>query len=75
MKRWWFDLEIVDGVAVHPLAGTNERDLEPGREKQVAPAQRIAIYPPDLQPAGGTTLSTVVPLDRTAALEAASKSQ
>ena len=26
-KRWWSDLEMIDGVACEPLAGTNERDL------------------------------------------------
>jgi ferredoxin len=71
VKRWWLDLEIVDGVAVAPRAGTNERDLEPGREQRLAPAQKIAIFPPALQPAGGTTLGTVVPLDRAAGLAAA----
>jgi hypothetical protein len=71
VKRWWLDLEIVDGVAVAPRAGTNERDLEPGREQRLAPAQKIAIFPPVLQPAGGTTLGTVVPLDRAAGLAAA----
>ena len=28
LKRWWQDLEIIDGVAVTPK-GTNERDLNP----------------------------------------------
>jgi ferredoxin len=71
VKRWWFDLEIVDGVAVHPLQGSNERDLEPGHEERQASVQKIAIYPPALQPPGGTTIATVVPLDRAAGLEAA----
>ncbi len=26
-KRWWLDLEIVDGAARTPVSGTNERDL------------------------------------------------
>jgi ferredoxin len=69
-KRWWFDLEMVDGVAVAPAAGANERDLSPGREGKLAAAQKIAVFPPALQPAGGTTLQTVVPLDRAAGLAA-----
>jgi reductive dehalogenase len=32
MKRWWFDLEVIDGVAVTPPGGTNERDLNIGRD-------------------------------------------
>jgi ferredoxin len=70
VKRWWFDLEIVDGVAVAPRAGTNKRDLDPGREAKLAVAQRLAFFPPALQPAGGTPLGTVVPLDRPAGLAA-----
>lgn len=71
VKRWWFDLEMVDGVAVAPAAGSNERDLSPGREGKLAAGQKIAVFPPALQPAGGTTLQTVVPLDRSAGLAAA----
>jgi ferredoxin len=70
VKRWWFDLEIVDGVAVNPRAGTNERDLDLGREAKLAAGQRLAFFPPTLQPAGGTTMATVVPVDRPAGLAA-----
>ena len=69
-KRWWFDLEVIDGAAVAPPAGTNERDLSPGRDEKLARAQKLAFYPPDLQPAGGTTLSQLVPLDRAAGIKA-----
>jgi ferredoxin len=70
VKRWWFDLEIVDGVAVKPRAGTNERDLDLGREAKLAAGQKLAFFPPALQPAGGTTIGSVVPLDRLAGLAA-----
>jgi ferredoxin len=69
VKRWWFDLEIVDGVAVRPQ-GTNERDLSPGREEKLARTQKLAFFPPELQPKGGTTLKDVVPIDRAAGLAA-----
>ncbi|HEX5093412.1 MAG TPA: reductive dehalogenase domain-containing protein [Burkholderiales bacterium] len=69
VKRWWFDLEIVDGAAVKPAAA-NERDLSPGREAKLAPAQKLAFFPPGLQPRGGTTLQEVVPIDREAGLAA-----
>lgn len=68
-KRWWFDLEIVDGVAVRP-AGVNERDLSPGRAEKLAKSQKLAFFPPQLQPPGGTTLETTVPIDRAAGLAA-----
>ncbi len=70
VKRWWWDLEIVDGVAVVPRAGVNERDLSPGREGKLAAAQKLACFPPVLQPASGTTLQQPVPLDRLAGLAA-----
>jgi len=68
-KRWWFDLEIVDGVAVKPAAA-NERDLDFGRAEKLAKAQKLAFFPPELQPRGGTTLKEVVPIDREAGLAA-----
>jgi len=69
VKRWWFDLEIVDKVAVRPK-GANERDLDLGRTEKLAKSQKLAFFPPELQPAGGTTLKTVVPIDRQAGLAA-----
>lgn len=69
VKRWWFDLEIVDGVAVKPAAA-NERDLSPGREEKLAKTQKLAFFPPELQPKGGTTLKEAVPIDREAGLAA-----
>lgn len=69
VKRWWFDLEIVDGAVVKPK-GVNERDLSPGRDEKLAKAQKLAFFPPVLQPAGGTTLKEAVPIDRAAGLAA-----
>ena len=65
-----FDLEIVDGVAVAPIAGVNERDLDLNRKDKLAAGQRLAFFPPELQPAGGTTMQTVVPVERQAGLAA-----
>ena len=69
VKRWWFDLEIVGKVAVKPK-GVNERDLDLSRTEKLARTQKLAFFPPQLQPPGGTTLHTTVPLDRTAGLAA-----
>ncbi|MEO8202631.1 MAG: reductive dehalogenase domain-containing protein [Betaproteobacteria bacterium] len=68
-KRWWFDLEIIDGVAVKPK-GANERDLAPGRDEKLARTQKLAFFPPALQPAGGTTLQETVPIERVQGLAA-----
>ncbi len=69
IKRWWFDLEVVDGIAVAPRAGTNERDLNVGRAAKAAAIQKLALYPPQLQPPGGTTSGQTVPVDRPAGLK------
>jgi ferredoxin len=69
VKRWWFDLEIVGREVVKPAA-TNERDLDFSRTEKLAKTQKLALFPPELQPAGGTNLQTTVPIDRTAGLAA-----
>ena len=67
VKRWWFDLEVVDGIAIHPVSGINERDIDMSRLRLGA-KQKLAMFPPELQPVGGTTLASVVPVDREAGL-------
>ena len=69
VKRWWFDLEVVDGIAIHPVAGTNERDLDLARMR-LGDKQKLAMFPPSLQPQGGTTIDQMVPVDREAGLKA-----
>ena len=64
-KKWWFDLEVIDGVCVTPPKGVNRRDLD--LDRKVDPQhQKIACYqahqmpvPNDLRPQ---------PVDRKAAL-------
>lgn len=65
VKKWWFDLEWVDGKAIVPRAGTNQRDLDPHRRIDSA-KHRIAIYPPDTAPPPVT--DRPFPPDRKAAL-------
>ncbi len=49
VKKWWFDLEIIDGVCVEPLHGTNRRDLDLSRNTDPA-KQKMAIYHADMMP-------------------------
>ncbi len=42
-KKWWLDLEIVDGVCVEPRKGVNKRDLNLNRFID-AKTQKIAYY-------------------------------
>jgi reductive dehalogenase len=48
-KKWWLDLEIVDGVCVEPRKGVNKRDLD--LKRTIDPAkQKIAYYNADVMP-------------------------
>jgi reductive dehalogenase len=66
LKKWWWDLEFVDGKTVEPEKGTNARDLDPDGGR-VAARQKVALYTPDLLPPGDA-LGVPVKLDRTDAL-------
>jgi len=48
-KKWWLDLEIVDGVCVEPRKGVNKRDLDLDRSID-AKTQKIAYYPANRMP-------------------------
>ena len=48
-KRWWLDLEIVDGICVKPRKGVNERDLDLTRHID-ADKQKIAYYHANAMP-------------------------
>lgn len=70
VKKWWFDLELVDGIAIRPER-TNERDLSLDRGEKLAAAQKIALYPAQLNPPPDAN-GPVKP-DRRAALEYADR--
>ena len=65
-KKWWFDHELVDGVAVEPR-GTNQRDLDVGRKIDAA-AQKMAYYHASMMPPPDQQAPMVV--DRKAAMAA-----
>jgi hypothetical protein len=65
-KKWWFDHEIIDGVAVNPRA-TNRRDIDPSRKIDAA-RQKIAYYHANMMPPPDAP--GPVPVDRKAALAA-----
>lgn len=66
-KRWWLDLEVVEGGVVAP-AGANAREIDPGRRSGRS-GQRIAVYPAAMNPPPDA--QGAVPVDRKAALAAA----
>ncbi|MEM8924625.1 MAG: reductive dehalogenase domain-containing protein [Actinomycetota bacterium] len=72
IKKWWWDLEWVDGRTMAPRKGTNARelDMDGGR---IADRQRVPLYTPDLLPPGDSAVP--VRLDRSAALERAAAAE
>jgi ferredoxin len=69
LKRWWLDLEIVDGCCVTPRRGVNERDLNV--HHVVGPSsQKIAYYNANVMPSPAAEGIPVVP-DRKRAVAAA----
>ncbi len=69
-KKWWLDLEIVDGVCVAPRA-TNMREIDPSRRLD-PDRQRMAYYPASMMPPPDAA-DTPCPVDRKAATAAAEK--
>lgn len=65
-KKWWFDHELVDGVAIE-AKGTNQRDLDLGRKMDAA-AQKMAYYHASVMPPPDEQAAVVV--DRKAAMAA-----
>jgi reductive dehalogenase len=51
VKKWWFDLEMVDGVSVKPK-GVNARGLDFEAVKR-AKGQALAFFPPAVSPPPG----------------------
>ena len=67
VKKWWLDLEIVDGNCVVPPKGVNERDLN--LDHKIDPKeQKMAYYHADVMPPPDSGEPVMV--DRKAALKA-----
>ena len=59
-KKWWLDLEIVDGICVTPRKGVNERDLD--LDRKIDPkTQKIAYYNANVMPPPNSYGITVQP--------------
>ena len=49
VKKWWFDLEVINNVCVDPIKGVNQRELN--LEHEVDPTkQKIAYYLASMMP-------------------------
>jgi len=62
LKKWWWDLEWKQGRAIVPEKGTNARDLDMNGGR-IASKQKVALYEPDMLPAGDNQF-VPVKLDR-----------
>ena len=70
IKKWWWDLEWVDGKTVEPSKGTNRReiDLDGGR---IADKMKPAMYFADMNPPGDAVGVAIKPNRRNAVARAA----
>jgi reductive dehalogenase len=68
VKKWWLDLEMIDGVAVKPAAGANRRDIDYHRKLNTS-REKIAYYPASVMPPPDQ--KEPYPVDRKAAKAAA----
>lgn len=71
VKKWWIDLEIVDGVCVDPVKGVNERDLNIHRKIDIG-KHKVAYYHADMMPPPNTG-KAIFPVKRNDGLAAAAK--
>ncbi len=69
VKKWWLDLEIVEGRCVTPRRGVNKRDINISHKLDPA-NQKIAYYNANVMPSPAAHGIAVVP-DRKQALAAA----
>ncbi|MFK8024979.1 MAG: Fe-S protein [Ilumatobacter sp.] len=67
IKKWWVDIEMIDGTPVEPPKGSNARQLD--LEKKTRDTAGFAMFPPDMAPPGADGM-TPFPLDRRAGVEA-----
>ena len=66
LKKWWFDHELIDGIAKEARA-TNQRDIDPKKRVDIH-GQKIAYYHADMMPAPDQSEPFVV--DRQSAIAA-----
>ncbi len=66
-KKWWVDIEVIDGKPVEPTKGANPRELN--LAGVVRKDDSFAMFPPEIAP--GAEHAGPFPIDRKAGLEAA----
>ena len=72
LKKWWVDIEMVDGTPVEPPKGANTRNLNLDRGARDESA--YALFPPEIAPPGPDGM-TPFPVDRAAGVVAARRAE
>ena len=72
VKKWWVDIEMIDGTPVAPPKGANSRNLN--FERKAREESGYALFPPELAPPGPDGMATF-PLDREAGIAAAAAAE
>ncbi len=72
VKKWWLDIEMIDGTPVAPPKGANTRGLQLDRKPRDEGG--FALFPPDLGPAGADGMAPH-PIDREAGVAAAAAAE
>jgi ferredoxin len=67
-KKWWFDMEVIDGVCVEPIKGVNQRGLNVEHHLDWK-KQKMAYYPASAMPVPNDLAAQ--PTDRKAAIATA----
>jgi len=67
VKKWWVDIEMIEGTPVEPPKGSNARQLD--LDKKARDTAGFAMFPPDIAPPGPGGMAPF-PLDRNAGVEA-----
>ena len=70
-KKWWIDLEVVEGAAVAPLKGANQRELD--LAAKVRGDDSYAMFPTEVAPAADH--EGPFEIDRKAGLKAAATAE
>ncbi len=71
-KKWWVDVEMIDGTPVAPPKGANARGLN--FERKARDESSFAVFPPEISPPGPDGM-TPFPVDRDAGVAAAAESE
>lgn len=71
-KKWWVDIEMVDGTPVSPPKGANARDLS--LDRKARDTSGYAFFPPAIGPPGPDGMNPY-PVDRQAGVDASNAAE